>query len=450
MTDLSSPSDDCESVDDSSSQGAMKQGFQRAMDFLSTRGISLSHKDIVAHPPSPQMIKSVGGDIPYASAKKLKSPLQRYKERKAAEDKLRAENVNKSSNPELSEGGVSLSSPNISPPFTLDSHDLQEPSTPVVDQELSETTFRSMRNRNHNQNKGLDNFVQEIVSRFNESLEARLKQFAQEIRENKPEAITANQSNMLSQCVKDLSDEITRLHVTVRDVSEKSLTSSSNQKSQEGSYQLEIQGLQDLLKSSCRELESGRKDLADAADTLNKIFQVQPPEKKIENGANVNVNSTQLDRTISEKVTGNGNSSMLMSVSRGNSRGGSVSVVECAEVKIDRIKERLLSEFGWKELEEDEKCDNATVGLYEELERLKIENRRLSSKLKDQGVDIEEKSKQKSDLPKSASRRRYFSQSTRSPRTSKGSKDVSKELSSVSVSDMQKKLWNDGVLANNS
>jgi hypothetical protein len=245
------------------------------------------------------------------------------------------------------------------------------------------------------------------------------------------------------------------MKLTIQLLKESNMNISSERTLAEEMYQDEIMKLKAALKAANLEIKSDKEKI----DSLSTQLEKQTPKISSEPS---NVSSFQKPSKMSSSENPFNVISpaphMMVSISRSESLGGStVSAADCADVKIDNIKGKLLKKFGWTEVEDTNIDDNFSLRLYEEIEQLKLENKRLVERMKAENVDVSDVENNTTAghvLTRNLSTRRVFAQPGSAPPSSSSSRRVSEggvprrrnikdECASVSVSKLKEKFLKD-------
>lgn len=242
--------------------------------------------------------------------------------------------------------------------------------------------------------------------------------------------------------VQELREDLSRMKLTIQLLKESNMNIASERQLSEEMYNDEIIKLKGELKIANAEIKCDKETICALSSQLEKLQpSMVTEESSLLSSSSKPTNKKSLDK--------------MVSITRCDSIGSAVSAADCADVKIDDIKGKLLKKFGWTEVEELD-ADEKFQHLLEEIEQLKQENKRLVAMLRAENINIVlESQMSRPALTSSASTRRVFSQQNRcdsaplsssssSRRASDGGgglssrqRNVTNECSSVSVSELK-------------
>ena len=165
--------------------------------------------------------------------------------------------------------------------------------------------------------------------------------------------------------LQELREDLSRMKLTIQLLKESKMNISSERQLSEEMYQDEIVKLKAALKAATVEIRSDKETMADLSTQLEKLQQTMGEMPSLLSSIE-NSSQTPLPPRSSNKKSLN----RMVSISRCDSIGSTVSADDCADVKIDDIKGTLLRKFGWTEIEQSD-TDEKFSRLLAEIEQLK-------------------------------------------------------------------------------
>ena len=215
--------------------------------------------------------------------------------------------------------------------------------------------------------------------------------------------------------LQDLKEDLSRMKLTIQLLKESNMNIVSERRLSEEMYHDEILKMMAALKVAQEGMKNSKGEISSLTDEIEslKSTNMKIREELDEKNSLITKMSEKSDTTHKKPVVEDQPNVMVSISSKSFGLASEKSAADCEGVDIDDIKGRLLKKFGWTEVGESELDDAKVTQLREEIELLKQQNNTLVDILKENNIEIkpmssDEKKQSRPSLTSTPSKRRIY------------------------------------------